>query len=208
MEPVPSTRRTRQRWDGDIDGHTHRVDVAGSVRRCIVWRADGRTIAARRAWLPRVHLHHDLATVVVRAHRVTVHPPGSRLMAASGIGGGDLAPEPGSLAARREQEIADHPVRFAIRQIVGALATVLVPLALVALLAKAPQLLQHFGVPLPSLPSLPIPQFDLTDIGAPAWIQRLLDSSDYVTPIAIAIAVVWFELRRRRHQRRRQRREP
>lgn len=110
----------------------------------------------------------------------------------------EFEPEKGSPAARRRDEIINRPIRFATRELLIAVAVVVLPIALVALVVRLLGMLQEAGVRIPEPPSISFANFDLTNLGAPSWFQDLLDSSDYVLPILIALGVIWLELRRRR----------
>jgi hypothetical protein len=202
---VSSTKSSAQAWHGIVGVHRHRVDVAGSVRREIVWTVDGSTLATKCTLLPRAQLRNgDHGRVLVgrsmltASHRVTAFPPGTGLKRVAGLGGTNLSPEPGSKAARQEQKILDNPARYVASQGLGGVVAVVVPILLIALLVRLAAMIAWPHIELPDLPSAPLPDLDLPDIRLPSWLQNLLDTSDYVTPVIIAIVIAWFDIRRRK----------
>ncbi|MEU4365436.1 hypothetical protein [Promicromonospora sp. NPDC023987] len=185
---------TVQRWHGVVDGSEHRVEATGRVRHRFVWFADGEPLAVRRRWLPRARLVAPVGELRLTTNRVFLRRSGSRSLDAV-----EFEPESGSPAARRRDEIINRPIWFATRELLIAVAVVVLPIALVALVVRLLGMLRDAGVWLPQPPSIPFADFDLTDLGAPSWFQDLLDSSDYVLPVVIALGIIWLELRRRRH---------
>lgn len=177
-----------------MDGSDHRVEVAGRLRHRLVWTVDERRLAERRTWLTRTRIRaHGVGRLHTAGHWVHLRTTGP-----TSNGVIEFTPEAGSRAARRRSELLHRPIRFAGRELLTAIAVIFVPLALVAGLVRLGSLLRQAGAEVPRAPSIPPSGFDLTDLGAPAWLQQLLDGSDYVTPLVIALVVIWSGLRHRR----------
>jgi hypothetical protein len=142
----------------------------------------------------------------LRGRKKSAAEPGQAAgQARLGVGGTDFLPEEGSRAAKRETWIRDHPHLYAARRTVGALAGVLVPVALLWLLHQVPW--PHVNLPsvpwpkvplphvnLPDAPNLNLPHVNLPDLpDLPGWTQ-------YLWPALIAFGFAQAELRRRRQQ--------
>lgn len=111
-------------------------------------------------------------------------------------------PAPGSPAAKRTQWILDHPRLHTLRATLVGAAGVVVPLLLVALLARF-----AFSLDLPSipLPDIPLPDISLPDVpwpdwSAPGWVHEVLDLLQFVLPVVIAFVIARAEIRRHRTQ--------
>lgn len=100
-----------QRWDLSVDGHDHHVEVEGSFSRAIRWHVDGDLVATKKTADDNVSLdaepdsgHAIRLTFSALGHpnRVTLFEGDDRMTAkaraATGTGGLDLDPEPGSPA--------------------------------------------------------------------------------------------------------------
>ncbi|WP_154402661.1 hypothetical protein [Nocardioides speluncae] len=179
-----------QRWDLDVAGHHHRVEVVDhALSRSISWYVDDELVAQKKSGDENVELEPEdeldevdaveaveapdprgalglKFTTLGRPRRVTWHEPdddlGASARAALGTGGIDLVPEPGSKAAIYEQKMRDHPRRYAVQRVAVAVVGVVLPI-LLGLLAV------RFAVSIPwpdiNLPSIPVP--DLPNIPWP-----------------------------------------
>ncbi|WP_147430366.1 hypothetical protein [Rhodococcus pyridinivorans] len=195
VEQMHLFTRHCQRWHGVIGSDEHHVDVTGAVHRHIRWEVNGAIRGVTTSWLPRTRLRDDVGRELrVRADQATIH---FRDVEQRARPEHNLTPEPGSRAAQRHEEMLCHPMRYALRRAAGALATVIVPIIAIGLLTRLAEVLRGFGFSVPGMPTLPFSDFDLTDLGAPQWLQSTLDSSDFIAPIVIAIFLAWFEHRRR-----------
>ena len=209
-----------QRFDLSVDGRAHRVEITdGALRREIRWYVDDEEVAQTKSADDKVTLKPedaDLGLVALRfstlgrPRRVTLFEAGqeAEARAATGIGGIDLDPEPGSRAAAYEQKVREHPRRYAAIQTASGVAKVVVPLLLVYLLARF-----TFSVPLPDvnlpsiprpdlpdLPSIPWPDINLPDWSLPGWVREVLEKVKYVWPVVLAFVLARAEIRRRRKQ--------
>jgi hypothetical protein len=194
-----------QVWTSTVGGRAHRVEADEGFTRQLRWYVDDELVAEKRSTSEKVRLDGPAGRVEVRfstlgaPRRATVHS-GS---AAFGEQGLDLAPEPGSKAARREEAVRAHPERYALTQTVGGVAKVVVPIVLTVLFARF-----AFSLPLPrpdlpslprpDLPSLPLP--DLPDWSAPGWVEAVLNVAHYVWPVVLAYVIARGEIKRRRRQ--------
>ncbi|GLZ11919.1 hypothetical protein Acsp04_21540 [Actinomadura sp. NBRC 104425] len=121
------------------------------------------------------------------------------------------APE-GTRAARRERLARKHPALYASRHVVAATGKVVFGiLGVSALISAVVRLLVSYlprpDVDLPDidppdlpLPEIPWPDVDLPDITPPGWLQAILATAKYWTPILIAVGVAVHEVDRRRKQ--------
>ena len=121
-----------QVWESTVDGRLHRVESRGDVVRTHVWTVDGEQVAEKKTMDDKATLKAGTAaydgsllvrfTALGRPRRATVLPHEG--LGELGIGGTDLAPEPGSAAARYEEKVLAHPTRHTIIATLGGLATV------------------------------------------------------------------------------------
>ncbi|TYL49733.1 hypothetical protein FXB39_12230 [Nocardioides sp. BGMRC 2183] len=199
------TKPPAQIWEGEIAGRAHRVELSGDFFPRATWYVDGEQVADGSASERKSTLHADeVGRVVVRTstlgkgRRATVLGPDEL------VGGVDLSPEPDSPAARYEARMVAHPTRHTLLATGGAVAAIVVPIVLVAVLVALARLIPWPdlpSIPWPDLPSIPWP--DLPDVTLPGWLRWLLDMAPYVVPVVIAFAVARAEIRRRRqHQER------
>ena len=110
-----------QRFDLSVEGRAHRVEITdGALRREIRWYVDDEEVAQTKSADDKVTLKPedaDLGLVALRfstlgrPRRVTLFEAGDEAEArvATGIGGIDLDPEPGSRAAAYEQKVREQP---------------------------------------------------------------------------------------------------
>ncbi|MFD0690193.1 hypothetical protein [Actinomadura fibrosa] len=123
-----------------------------------------------------------------------------------------FVPPAGSRAAKREALALAHPVLYASRHVVIAIAKVLFPLlgigALVkVLLSMVPK--PDVDLPKVNLPDIPVPDVplphvpwpDLPDLSLPPWVRVILVTAKLWIPILIAVGVAAKEARRRMKQR-------
>jgi hypothetical protein len=209
-----------QGFDLTVDGRAHRVEITdGALRRQIEWYVDGERVAATRSADEEVTLKPEDSelglmalrfSMLGRPRRVTLFEAGAEAeaRAATGLGGIDLDPEPGSRAAAYDQKVREHPRRYAALQTVGGVAKVVLPLLFLFFAAKFTFALPLPDVDLPSiprpdlpdLPSIPWPDIDLPDWSLPGWVREVLDKAKYVWPVVLAYVLARAEIRRRRKQ--------
>lgn len=216
-----------QTWHLTVAGRDHRVVVSGSMRHRASWYVGDELVAQESSLEEKLHLkaedQPDLGAVVMRfgvlgtPRRATLFEPSDdgppiELKELAGLGGLDLDPEPGSPAARHEERVRAHPRRYAVIQTAGGVAKVVVPILLLALLARFafsfdlpsipwPDLPDLPNLPVPDLPAIPWPNLpDLPDWSLPGWVRWILEHAKYVVPIAIAFGLAQAEIKRRRKQ--------
>ena len=219
-----------QRWDLTVHGHSHRVQVQGSVLRTIRWHVDDELVATRRSTSENVSLEAetDIGSTIEMQFDVLGHAKRATLYETSdtapervggavgieGIGGIDLDPEPGSPAARREQRIREHPWRHATIATVGGVAKVVVPVLLGILVVRFAINLPwaHWNIPLPDIklpsiswphvpwPEIPWPDVDPPNWRLPAWIRWVAKTTSYGWPVLLAALLAKLEVDRRREQ--------
>ena len=230
-----------QRWELSARGLRHQVSVTGSFTRTVTWHVDGRLVAVTRSSEDTIRLtpgdrlekgEEEVAgeptpdvgavsvrfTALGRAKRATWYRPEGDVPAPArallGVGGVDLAPEPGSPAALREERMERHPRRHTALAVAGGVATVVLPLLLGLLVVRLAVLVPWPDWDLPSipwpdldLPAVPWPDVDLPDVDLPdwqlpGWVRWLLDRAGYVWPVVLAWFLARREVRRRRDQSR------
>lgn len=216
LRSVAKVSDVDQVWTLDWDDRTHRVEATGSAAHRVRWLVDGEQVAEKKAWEEKLTLDGgDQGRVTVRfsgwgqARRATLFGPDEEVQAASGLGGVDLVPAPGSGAAAYEERVRLHPTRYAVIATVGGVAKVVVPLLLGLVAIRFAVSVPWPDVPLPDLPDLPdvpwpdlpsIPWPDLPDVRVPDRVRWLLDKVKYVWPIALAYVLARAEITRRRKQ--------
>ncbi len=215
--------------------HTVTAREASWTQREVVWRIDGRIVASKRsseeglvlrpgdAIKDAAELAPDAAAgegdgalrVLFSAlgsprRAVWFEGPEAAVRAQAGLGGVDMEPEPGSPVAVREARAAERPTLYAARHVASGVATVVLPIVGVWLLARLAGLLPDVGVDLPHipLPSIDLPSIPWPDVNLPAipwpdwelpgWMRWILDRAKYVTPILIGIVLARNEVRRRK----------
>ena len=230
-----------QRWELSALGRRHRVETTGSVVRTVTWHVDDQLVAATRSSDDTIRLspgdrlekgaaedagdeQPDVGALTVtftalgRPKRATWYRPDGDVPATArallGTGGIDLAPEPGSPAALREERIERHPRRHTALAVAGGVATVVLPLLLGLLVVRLAIAIPWPDWDLPAipwpdvdLPSIPWPDVDLPDVDLPdwqlpGWVAWLLDRAGYVWPVLLAWVLARREVRRRRDQAR------
>lgn len=220
-----------QAWDLTVDGAAHRVEVRGGVRRHVTWTVDGALVGQKTSMDDRIVVRagdgldgpddssrRDRGAVGVRftglgaPRRATLFPAGEEIdiKAMTGVGGRDLAPEPGSKAAVHEDRVRAHPTRYTLLQTAGGVAAVVVPILLATLLARWTFSLDLPDIPWPDLPSLPSPDLpsipwpDVSipwpDWSVPGWVERAAGYLKFVWPVVLAFVLARAEIRRRRQQ--------
>ena len=227
VDAMPEEKPPDQAWDLALDGRTHRVEVRGSVSRRLRWYVDGEVVAEKKTSDDKVQLadkaRPELGVVGVRfsrlggPRRATLFEPDptkdldASARALTGLGGLDLAPEPGSPAARHEDQIRAHPRRYAVVAGLTGVARVVVPILLVALVGRIAVSIPWPDIPWPDLPSIPwpdLPSVPLPDLPAipwpdwslPGWLVWVLDHAHYVVPVIVALVLARNEIRRRAKQ--------
>jgi len=169
---------TTQLWELTREGRHHVLTATSSGwSRTLEWRIDDETVVTKQSSSDRLQFDHDDLALDVRfsalgaGRRATLHAAqggnAARTRAEIGIGGSDLVPAPGSPAAKREEWIRDHPRLHTLRATLGGAAGVVVPLLLVALLARFAFSFDLPGIPLPDLPDIPFPDISLPDVPGP-----------------------------------------
>lgn len=201
----------RQVWELVVDGHAHLVEVHGDWSRRVVWCVDGVEVAAKKSGQDKLVLTADAGRLEVRhsglgkARRATFTPPGGEAV--------DLVPEPGSPAASYEDRLRDHPTRTSLLAGLGAVAGIVVPLLVTALLARFALSLPWPdwdlpSVPTPDLPSIPtpdLPSIPWPDWSLPGWLRPVREVLGYVVPVVVAVVIARAEIHRRRKQDERRR---
>lgn len=208
----------QQVWEGTVEGRVHRVESRGDVVRTHVWSVDGEQVAEKKTMDDKVTLKASTAAydgaLLVRfsslggPRRATVLPHEG--LGELGLGGTDLAPEPGSAAARHHEKLLAHPTRYTMIATLGGVAKVVVPILLVALLARFavnipwPDINIPFpdlpSIPSPNLPSIPWPDANLPDWSLPGWLAWIVDNVKYIAPVVLAFVFARAEISRRRRQ--------
>lgn len=208
-----------QVWQSTIEGRIHRLEAHGDISRVLTWSVDGEQVAHRKSMDDKVTLKASGAaydgslqvrfSALGRPRRATVLPHEG--LGELGIGGTDLAPEPGSRAALHHDKLLANPGRYTLIATLGGVAKVVVPIVLVALLARIavnipwpdlpdipfPDLP---SIPWPDLPNIPWPDIDLPDVSLPGWLAWILDNVHYVWPVVLAFVLARSEIKRRRAQ--------
>ncbi|TXL62073.1 hypothetical protein [Aeromicrobium terrae] len=200
--------KTPQRFDLEVDGTTHHVEVVvGAFRRTVRWFVDGELVATKTSSEDslRVPSGTDLGDLGVRfsglgkPRRATWYPDGAGPKELIGVGGIDLDPEPGSPAARFEDRVRAHPRLYALQQGGGGVLRIAVPLLIAAVVARFAVKLPWPDVSIPT-PDLDLPSIPLPDWHAPDWLTSTANALSYAWPLLIAIAIATAEIRRRRTQ--------
>lgn len=208
-----------EHWRLEHDGRRHTLAIAsdGAFKRTFRWTVDDDEIAEKRTSDDRFTLiadDHPLALAIRMsqfsdsARRVQLFTADNTAVvhatAATGIGGTDLEPDPGTRAARRLERMAAHPWRYTAQRTVTAIAAIAVPILCLWLLSQLLGMLPKPDIDLPEiplpdidLPDLPLPDLHLPSIDLPAWMKRVAEVAKYLVPIAIAFAVARVEVRRR-----------
>ena len=197
--------------------------MRGSIVREVTWEVDGTEVGRVKSSNDKLTVKSSdgaRGTVVVRFSslgrplRATLVPAddAADLLAAAGVGGTDLVPEPGSPAAVHEERLLAHPRRYTALRTAAGVAAVVVPLLVAALLARLAVMVPWPDIPWPDLPNLPdlpdVPWPDLPDLpnlpwpdwSLPGWVRQVLDYAQYVWPVALAFLLARGEVTRRRRQ--------
>jgi hypothetical protein len=206
-----------QVWESTIDGRVHRVESSGEFTRTLVWWIDSELVAEKTSIDDKVTLKPNEApfdgSLQVRFSPLGA-PRRATLLAAGlgelGVGGVDLAPEPGSAAAAYHEKLLARPGRYTAIATLGGVAKVVVPILIAALLARLavkipwPDIdLPLPSIPWPDLPRIPWPDINLPDVpwpdvSLPGWLEWLLDHLRYFWPVALAFVLARAEINRRR----------
>lgn len=226
---MPEDTSPDQVWELTLDGHTHRVEVRGSVSRRLRWSIDGELVAEKKSSDEKVQLtdklRPGLGVVALRfsglgkPRRATLFEPdptqdlGASTRALTGVGGLDLVPEPGSPAADHEDRVRANPQRYALIAALIGVARVVVPIVAVALFARIAvnvpwpdwnlPSIPLPDIPWPDLPSVPwpdLPSIPWPDWSLPGWLVWLIDHAHYVVPVIVALVLARNEIRRRAKQ--------
>ncbi len=182
IEVVPMTSLKRDRLQLYVDGEL--VDEAKPAQKVEV-AGEGVTVAAKMAWHGTSVISADI-----------VGADGERV---------PLAPEPGSVAARKQRFKEERPALYAARHAAAGVGKVVLPLLGIGLLLR---FLPDFSIdlPLPSLeidlplPSIDLPSIPFPDITLPEWVRTVLNSAKYWGPILAGIVIAVREYRSRRKQ--------
>lgn len=210
-----------QVWESTIGGRVHRVETSGDLNRRLTWSIDGEQVAEKKSMDGKVTLKAGAAaydgSLLVRFSTLG-GPRRATLLEAEGlgelgVGGVDLAPEPGSPAALHHDKLIAHPTRFTAIATLGGVAKVVVPLLIAALVARLAVNIPWPDVnlpdiPFPDLPSIPwpdvnvpdIPLPNLPDVTLPGWLAWILDHVHYIWPVVLAYVFARREIKRRRTQ--------
>lgn len=206
LPSVRSVSEPKQVWELVVDDHAHLVEVHGDLTRTITWYVDGVEVAVTRSGQDKLVLKAAPGRLEVRhsglgrARRATFTAPDGEPV--------DLVPEPGSPAASYEERLREHPTRTSLLAGLGAVAGIVVPLLITALLARFAFSVPWPdwdlpSVPTPDLPSIPtpdLPSIPWPDWSLPGWLRPVRDVLGYVVPVVIAVVVARAEIRRRRQQ--------
>lgn len=205
-----------QVWESTVGGRVHRVESSGDLNRRLTWSIDGEQVAERKSMDDKVTLKADTTaydgSLQVRFSTLGA-PRRATLLAAEGlgelgVGGIELAPEPGSPAALHSERLLAHPARYTAIATLGGVAKVLVPILVAALVARFVVTIPWPdinlpGIALPDLPSIPWPDVSLPgiawpDVSLPGWLAWILEHAKYVWPVVLAYVLAQAELKRRR----------
>lgn len=216
-----------QVWALTLDGRRHRVEAQGSLTRHLRWLVDDELVAETKSGSDKIRMsaadQPQLGAVAVRfsglgrPRRATLfeHDEHSDVdaltRALAGVGGVDLEPEAGSAAAAHEDRVRAHPQRYALTAFAAGVAKVVVPIILVALLARFAlsvplpdwDLPDLPNIPWPDLPNIPwpdLPRIPWPDVTLPGWLVWTLDHAKYVWPVVLALVLARGEIMRRRKQ--------
>ncbi|MDQ6523109.1 hypothetical protein RB608_05840 [Nocardioides sp. LHD-245] len=208
-----------QVWEGVVEGRHHRVEMSGGLIPLISWTIDDEPVATKKVtdakvMLAEPHEREGAAVrLVVRTTRLSTRPRRATVLGPEElIGGIDLTPAPGSPVAVHHDKVLAHPRRYTAITTLGAAAGVIVPIVVIALLARLATKIPWPDIPWPDidlpsipwpsidLPSIPWPSVDLPDVTVPGWVEFVLDNAQYVVPVVVAFVVARAEIRRRRGQ--------
>lgn len=205
-----------QVWEGTVGGQVHRVEARGDFSRTVTWSIDGERVAEKKSMDDKVTLSSGDAAYdgSLQVRFSTLGGPRRATVLEGvglgelGVGGVDLAPEPGSPAARHHEKLLAHPTRFTVIATLGGVAKVVVPILLAALVARFAVNLPWPDIdlpriPFPDLPDIPwpdisLPDIDLPDVSLPGWLAWILDHANYVWPVVLAFVLARAEVTRRR----------
>lgn len=210
-------------WRLTHEGAAHLLELQpdGVFNRTFRWTVDDGEVAAKRTSDDRFTLVADgqpmalsirMATFGDSARRVALFTGDNTAVvhaaAATGLGGTDLDPDPGTRAARRNEMMAAHPWRYTAKRTITAIATIALPILFFWLLSQLLGVLPKPDIDLPEiplpdvdLPDVPLPDIDLPSIDLPelpGWVKQLRALAPYVVPVGIAFAIARVEVRRRR----------
>ena len=204
-----------QVWESTIEGRVHRVESSGDISRRLTWSIDGEQVAEKKSMDDKVTLKADAAAYdgSLQVRFSTLGGPRRATLLAEGlgelgVGGTELAPEPGSPAALHTEKLLAHPTRYTAIATLGGVAKVLVPILIAALIARFavnipwPDI-NLPDIPFPDLPSIPWPDISFPDIpwpdvSMPGWLAWILDHAKYIWPVVLAYVLAQAELKRRR----------
>jgi hypothetical protein len=208
-----------QVWEGVVDERHHRVEMSGGLLPLITWTIDGEPVATKKVTDAKITLTETTdgdgggGRLVVRTTRLSTKPRRASVLGPEElIGGTDLTPAPGSPAAIHHDKVLAHPRRYTAITTLGAAAGVIVPIVVIALLARLATKIPWPDIPWPDislpsipwpdldLPSIPWPHVDLPDVTVPGWIEFILDNAQFVVPVIVAFVLARAEVRRRRQQ--------
>lgn len=215
-----------ERWRLERDDAEHVVSIAsdGVFQRKFRWSIDGTPVAEKRTSDDRFTLAADdqpfaitirMAQFSDSARRVQLFTGEDstvvKATAATGIGGTDLLPAPGTRAARRQERMAENPTLYTVQRTLGAVAAIVAPIVVIWLLAQLLSVIPWPDVDLPDIPwpdvdlpdapEIPLPDINLPSIDLPdlpAWTEQVADAAKYVVPVLIAFAVARGEIRRKK----------
>lgn len=216
------SRGVTQRWSLTLHGHCHRVEVQGSVLRTSRWYVDDAPVATTRSVRDNVRLEAaspsdfaiELELGLLRsAGRATLFEGDANVavkeLVATGTGGIDLEPEPGSPAARREQRIREHPWRHAIIAAAVGVMRVIAPLVIGLLVVRFALSMPwpQWSVSWPNLdmpwipwPEIPWPSVHLPNWEPPSWARWVARTLRHGWPVLLALVIAKIEIDRRREQ--------
>jgi hypothetical protein len=216
---IMSEKPPVQVWEGVVDGRRHRVEMSSGLLPAISWTVDGEAVGSKKVTDEKLTLTETradeggAARLVVRTTRFSTKPRRATVLGPDElVGGVDLTPAPGSPAAIHHDKVLAHPRRYTALTTLGAAAGVIVPIVVIALLARLATRIPWPDIPWPDidlpsipwpsidLPSIPWPDVDLPDVTLPGWVELILDNAQYVVPVVVAFVVARAEIRRRRGQ--------
>jgi len=214
---IMSEKPPVQVWEGLVDGRRHRVELSSGLLPLISWTVDGEPVASKKVTGERTTLtetrddERGAARLVVRTTRFATKPRRATVLGPDElVGGVDLTPAPGSPAAIHHDKVLAHPRRYTALATLGAAAGVIVPIVVIALLARLATKIPWPDIPWPDLPgipwpsidlpSIPWPDVDLPEVALPGWVEFVLDNAHYVVPVIVAFVLARAEIRRRQGQ--------
>jgi hypothetical protein len=197
-----------QVWTLDHEGREHRVVAGRTAGPMVRWFVDGELVGERRKTVSdkvTIAAAEGPARLLVyysalgAPRRATLYPEGDAISSLARLGGLDLVPAPGSRAERYDEQLREHPNRYAALAALGGAARVIVPILLTGLAIHLAIRVPWPHVPFPDVPSVPWPDVPTPDWHVPDRVWWVVDKAKYVWPVVVAYVIARAEIKRRRH---------